>query len=205
MRRDYTVEEFAGVLEELQRRIGTIAVSSDVIVGHPGETEEDFQRTLDACRRFRFSKIHVFPYSPREGTLATKLGADVEAVDPMEIGQRARRLRDLEAELALEYKRDFVGRVVEVHVEGEANGSDTATSQEANGTADPAKQDTSGQDTAGKDSWLSGFTEHYLRVSFPAPSARAAQRFPGTFQSVRVDAAEPAVLRGAWAGEVAVV
>lgn len=177
MRRDYTVEEFRGVLQELERRIGNVAISTDVIVGHPGESDMDFEHTLAACREFGFAKIHVFPYSPRESTLAAKLG---DFVEPLEVHRRARELRELEADLALAYKRPFVGERVEVHVEGES---------------DPASDSSL---VAAPNGWLAGFTERYLRVRFPAPSARSVERFPGTFQSVDVVAAHAAALTGQW-------
>ncbi len=167
MRRDYSVEEFFAVLTELARRRGDVAISTDVIVGHPGETDGDFQATVAACRRAKFAKIHVFPYSIREGTLATKLDRHVA---PAVIAERSRQLRQVEAELALAYKERFVGSRQEVLVEGEAG-------------------------TTGR---LSGFTSRYLRVEFPAPSPASLQRFPGTFQPVRIVQAEAAALHGTW-------
>ncbi len=184
MRRDYTVAEYRGVVEELERRVPGVSISTDMIVGHPGETERDFERTLSVCREVGFAKIHVFPYSRREGTLASKLGEEVE---PLEIRRRARVLRELERELALDYKRRFVGQTVEVHVEGGAGEETRAETGE-------------GRDIGPV--WLDGFTERYMKVRFPAPSRPSETRFPGTFQPVKIDAAEPAALFGVWGGEV---
>ena len=188
MRRDYTVEEFGAVLEELGRRVGGTSISTDVIVGHPGESLDDFEATLAACRRFGFAKIHVFPYSPREGTLAAKLG---DFVDPLEVRRRARVLRELEEELALEHKRQFRDAVVEVLVEGDQADPGEPASELASEPAD-----------VGASHELAGFTERYQRVVFPAPSPRAVERFPGTVQPVRVTDVTTAHLRGEWAGDV---
>ncbi len=188
MRRDYTVDEFRAVVAELERRRGRIAISTDVIVGHPGESERDFTATLDVCRELEFAKIHVFPYSRREGTLAAKLG---EHVEPPEIHRRARVLRTLEGELGREFRERFVGETVEILVEGDDEDA-TASSLERDAAA-----------VQGGDDLLEGFTEHYVRVRFAAPSERAARRFPGTCQPVRITAVDDRGARGEWAGEVA--
>lgn len=182
MRRDYTVDEFRAVLAELERRRGRVAFSTDVIVGHPGESDAEFEETLDACREFGFSKIHAFPYSRREDTLASKLK---EFVDPLEVRRRAFVLRELADELALGYKRPFVGETVQVLVEGESDrdsGSENGERQES--------------------PFLAGFSERYLKVRFPAPSAMSVERFPGTVQPVTVLCAESDALEGEWAGEL---
>jgi threonylcarbamoyladenosine tRNA methylthiotransferase MtaB len=86
-----------------------------VIVGFPGETEADFQATLDTCRAAGFSKIHSFPFSPRRGTQAAEMPGrvpgDVQA-------ERSHRLGELEAELRRNYFRSLVGRTEWVLVEG---------------------------------------------------------------------------------------
>lgn len=201
MRRDYTVRGFRTVIDELRGRVSAASISTDVIVGHPGETLRDFCETLAACREFGFSKIHVFPYSRREETLASKLGGDVE---PLEIRRRARVLREVEAGLALDYKGQFVGETVEILVEGEgreAAGSPVTLAP----SVDPlsTRETPSGTFAPPVDAhWLEGFTERYMKVRFPAPSPGSESRFPGTFQPVKVHTAEPAHLEGEWAGEV---
>ena len=172
MRRDYRLEDFRRVAAALATRFEDPSITTDVIVGHPGETEADFQKTLDAAREFGFSKIHVFPFSAREGTLASKLGGHL---DPLEVRRRARVLRGLEEDLALAYRERFVGRTVDVLVEGHA----------AEGEG------------------LEGYTDRYVKVRFPAPSPGAAGRFPGTLQPVRVTGAGAGWAMGEWAGELA--
>ena len=73
MRRGYTLGDFRRTVEELRKRFVDPSLTTDVIVGHPGESGEDFSETLDRCEEFAFSKIHVFPFSMREGTLAASL------------------------------------------------------------------------------------------------------------------------------------
>ena len=193
MRRDYTVEQFRGVIAELERRVPDASISTDVIVGHPGESEGDFEATLATCRELGFSKIHVFPYSRREETLASKLGGDV---DPLEIRRRARVLRELEEELALKYKQRFVGETVEVHVEGDRGEEIPTAAVAAGAEVSPA----STAEPPGV-TYLEGFTERYMKVRFPSPSYGAESRFPGTFQPVSIHSAEPGRLVGEWAGD----
>jgi tRNA-2-methylthio-N6-dimethylallyladenosine synthase len=77
MRRGYTADEYRRTIDRLRRRRPDIALSSDVIVGYPGETEEDFRRTLDLVREIGFDGLFVFMYSARPGTTALRLGDDV--------------------------------------------------------------------------------------------------------------------------------
>lgn len=200
MRRDYRMDDYRNLVESLHARFEEPSIATDIIVGHPGETEADFERTLEAAREFGFSKIHVFPYSRREGTLAAKLGGDVPAE---EIQERARRLRELDLELAQRYRRRFLGRTVEVLVEGEA------VSRAPDLPARPSKgpQDDLAQPNRAPAGLLDGLTERYVRVEFPAPSTAAATRFSGTLQPVRLErlgAGREAAgrVRGSWGGEV---
>jgi threonylcarbamoyladenosine tRNA methylthiotransferase MtaB len=171
MRRDYRVVDFLAVVGSLRARFPDPSFSTDVVVGFPGESEEDFSETLRVARQVGFSKMHVFPYSRREGTLASKLGGDLPYAT---VRRRARTLRRLEEELATAYKRRFVGRRVEVLVEGRARPS-----------GDP-----------GGLRWLEGLTDRYLRVRFPEPRPGGLERFRGTLVAVEVRAVEPAVARG---------
>ena len=97
MHRPYTAEYFGELVDSLYEDIPGLALSTDIIVGFPGETEDDFQDTLAMARRCKFSKIHIFRYSQREGTPAAvrpdQIAPDVKA-------DRAKRLEALEAELA---------------------------------------------------------------------------------------------------------
>jgi threonylcarbamoyladenosine tRNA methylthiotransferase MtaB len=114
MARQYRVGEYLDICGKLQRALDRPAVTTDIIVGFPGETEEDFERTLQVCGLVNFAKIHVFPFSPRRGTPAAELKPPVPAKI---IRQRAEILHQLDAELQRKFRRQFVGETVRVIVE----------------------------------------------------------------------------------------
>jgi tRNA-2-methylthio-N6-dimethylallyladenosine synthase len=115
MHRSYRRERYLGWLEEIRRAIPEIAVSTDIIVGFPGETEEDFAETLDAVARARFDSAYTFQYSPRPATRAASLPDQI----PKEVVQeRFDRLVTLQQEISLENARAQIGAEVEVLVEG---------------------------------------------------------------------------------------
>lgn len=117
MRRRYTIRRFLDRIEAMRERLDNPAFTTDAIVGFPGETEEDFQQTLDACRRARFMKIHIFPFSARKGTPAA---AFTDQVAPRVRKERCDRLAVLERDLAEEYYQSLVGQDVEVLAERES-------------------------------------------------------------------------------------
>ena len=126
MNRNYSRENFADMVDRLKSVSTHIALTTDVIVGFPGETEDDFNETLELCERCGFSKIHVFRYSKRAGTPA----AEMEQVDPDIIVERSARLRVLGEKLSAQYRSDLKGRELEVLIEREHEGQLTATSRE---------------------------------------------------------------------------
>ena len=97
MARPYTAEQFEQLVKKIREICPIIALSTDVIAGFPGETLEDFQETIDVCKRSRFMKLHVFPYSMREGTPAA---TRADQVSPQTKNKRAKILRNLSCELA---------------------------------------------------------------------------------------------------------
>jgi tRNA-2-methylthio-N6-dimethylallyladenosine synthase len=115
MRRSYRRERYLGWLERIRDAIPEIAVSTDIIVGFPGETEEDFADTLDVARRARFDQAYTFQYSPRPGTRAAVMDDQI----PKEVVQeRFDRLVALQEAISLERMREQVGAIAEVLVEG---------------------------------------------------------------------------------------
>jgi tRNA-2-methylthio-N6-dimethylallyladenosine synthase len=117
MRRTYTMAEFLGVVERLRAAIPGLALSTDVIVGFPGETPEDYERTTDAMRAIRFDSAFLFKYSARPGT---KAFASPETVSEEEKGRRLTALIDLQQRLSGLANDAMIGREVEVLVEGRA-------------------------------------------------------------------------------------
>ena len=133
MRRSYRAERYLGIIERVRKAMPEAAVTTDIIVGFPGETEEDFQGTLDVVRASRFSSAFTFQYSPRPGTPAATMDDQV----PKQVVQdRYERLIALVEEIAWEENKRFEGRTVEVLVaEGEGR-KDDATARLSGRAAD---------------------------------------------------------------------
>ncbi len=119
MKRRYRVAGFLERCRRIRAALDRPALSTDVIVGFPGETDADFDATCRAVREAGFMQIHVFSYSPRRGTAAAEFA---DAVPPAIVAERRERLRRLEAELADAYLRSLVGRRLDVLVEGAEEG-----------------------------------------------------------------------------------
>jgi threonylcarbamoyladenosine tRNA methylthiotransferase MtaB len=117
MRRRYSVAKFLDKLHQMREVLDNPAFTTDVIVGFPGETDAEFEETLETCRAAGFMKIHVFPFSMRKGTPAVDFP---DQVDPKVRKERVRILGELERDLAQDYYRTLVGRELEVLVERES-------------------------------------------------------------------------------------
>jgi len=101
MKRRYRVSRFLERMEQLREMLGNDpALTTDVIVGFPGETDEEFEETLETCRQARFMKVHVFPFSRRDGTPAADFAGQVNG---NVIKERVRQLGELERDLALDF------------------------------------------------------------------------------------------------------
>lgn len=116
MRRRYSVEKFLDKLDRMRDRLENPAFTTDVIVGFPGETDEEFEQTLQTCRQAQFMKIHIFPFSPRRGTPAATLPDQIHGSVR---DSRMQMLERLERKLARQYYESLVGKPVEVLVEGQ--------------------------------------------------------------------------------------
>ena len=119
MVRRYTVKEFLEKVALVRRAVPDMALSTDVIVGFPGETEEDFVATLDLMREVRFDDAYTYRYSPREGTPATRMPEEWFLPED-EAQERLERLIEVSREIVAEINRSEVGRAEEVLVEKEA-------------------------------------------------------------------------------------
>jgi len=120
MNRRYTASEFMQVVERIAKRIPRPSFTTDVLVGFPGETDDDFRATERVCREVGFSRTHVFPYSERPGTVAALLP---EKCPAGVIAERKRRILAVGRETALAYKQQFVGCEADVLVESERDPS----------------------------------------------------------------------------------
>ncbi|MEA2562860.1 MAG: tRNA-2-methylthio-N6-dimethylallyladenosine synthase [Acidobacteriota bacterium] len=114
MGRGYTREEYLDLVRQL-RAARNLALSTDIIVGFPGETDDDFEQTLDLLREVRFSALYAFKYSPRPGTAAPRLGG---AVDADLASERLQRLFRLQEEIQKEINESLVGEEHEIIVTG---------------------------------------------------------------------------------------
>ncbi len=117
MRRDYTSDQYRAILGRLRAAVPGLAVSTDLIAGFPGETEADFQRSLDFLDEAAFDFAYLFKYSAREGTRAARFA---ETVDEAEKGRRLRALIDRQEEISLDKHRARISQEVRVLVEGPA-------------------------------------------------------------------------------------
>ena len=122
MNRHYDTAKYLRTVEYLREKIPDVTISSDIIVGFPGETEEDFEGTLKMLDRVRFDMTYSFIYSPRKGTPA----AEMECQIPDEVkGERFNRLLELQNSIALEKNRPMEGKIIKVICDGPSkNNSD---------------------------------------------------------------------------------
>ena len=115
MRRGYTREQYLAIIEKIKTCKEDIAITSDVMVGFPGETEEDFQSTLDLIEHVEFDSLFSFKYSDREGTPAAEMSEKI--CEKVKIA-RLQRLQDIQNGITLKKNRQLVGRRMTVLVEG---------------------------------------------------------------------------------------
>jgi threonylcarbamoyladenosine tRNA methylthiotransferase MtaB len=120
MRRRYSAAEYRAAVEHLRRAIPDVAITTDVIAGFPGESDDEFEETMSFCRQMEFAAMHVFPYSQRSGTAAMKM--DGQVADQVK-KERVHRLMALGDQMAASYRRGFVGSEQEVLWETAAAGT----------------------------------------------------------------------------------
>lgn len=121
MNRHYTSAEYKKAIDLLREYIPDVAVTTDVMVGFPGETDEEFESTFEFLASIKLAKMHVFKFSPRKGTPAASFEGQVEgAVKEV----RSARLLKLSEDCALEFNSSFIGRTMPVLYEQEVKGSD---------------------------------------------------------------------------------
>ena len=114
MNRKYTTDQFRHVVELLRNAYPEVHLTTDVIVGFPGETEEEFNKTYEFLKEIKFYKMHVFKYSPRSGTVAAKMPNQIDGNLKEE---RSNKLIELSDENEKEYNQKYIGKEVEVLLE----------------------------------------------------------------------------------------
>lgn len=111
MRRRYTAQEYIEAARRLQAAFPGCALTTDVLVGFPGETEEEFEETFAFCKRVGFAKMHIFPFSRRAGTAADRMPGQLPRTVKT---ARARRMAELDRELSTAFRSNMVGQEMEV-------------------------------------------------------------------------------------------
>ena len=157
MNRKYTTEEYLGKVEILRKYFDNPAITTDVIVGFPGESEEEFAKTKEFLATVGFAQMHIFRYSLRQGTMAAGIK---EQVPEQEKARRSGILLDLERELRNVYRSGFLGKAQEVLFEEET-------------------------EIGGKPYYI-GYTTRYVRIAQPAQDAEFSLKdvHTGVFGSV---------------------
>jgi threonylcarbamoyladenosine tRNA methylthiotransferase MtaB len=157
MRRPYTVAMYRALVDRLVATIPDLGLGADVIAGHPGETEDDFEATLRLVEALPFSSLHVFAYSDRKGTEAARRPDHVPAAA---IRERSGRLRRLGHEKSLAFRRGLVGRRRDAVVLG-------------------ARDRRTGL--------LAGLTDNYVEVLFDGPDTLRRRVVPLTITEAHAD------------------
>ena len=111
MNRRYTIEEFKAGVDLLRKAYPNVSLTTDVIVGFPGETDEEFEKTYEYLEKIKFYKMHVFKYSKKSGTVAAKMPNQIRD-EIKEI--RSKRLIELSDENEKNYLKSYIGKDVEV-------------------------------------------------------------------------------------------
>ncbi len=115
MNRKYNSNQYLQTLEKIKEKLKLPSISTDVMVGFPGEKRKHFENTLKICKQAGFSRTHIFPYSPREDTPAAKMS---DHCTPADIKIRKKELESLAAETSLRYRNSFIDRKISILVEG---------------------------------------------------------------------------------------
>lgn len=139
MNRRYTSSQYLEILDSIRSRIDLPSFTTDVIIGFPGEKDIHFENTVNLCKKAGFSRMHIFPFSVREGTPAAKMS---DHCQPQIVKQRKKILEATANTLAFNYKKHFLNRPVEILVEAQRDH---------------------------KTSKLCGYSGHYIKVLFDGP------------------------------------
>jgi len=170
MNRQYTIEAYLDIVDRVRSVLDRPAISTDIIVGFPGETEVDFEASLEVARQVQFCRIHAFPFSPRAKTAASRWRAAFVPGDT--VRDRMRRLGEVEVDGSLRFRERFVGDVERVIVE-ESRDVDAQTPD-----------------------WhhiRNGRADRYFMVHFRARDVR-----PGDLVPVRIDRVTPVRTHGTY-------
>ncbi|MCI8411059.1 MAG: tRNA (N(6)-L-threonylcarbamoyladenosine(37)-C(2))-methylthiotransferase MtaB [Clostridia bacterium] len=119
MNRRYTTKEFINIVNILRKYYKDVILTTDIIVGFPGETQEEFNKTYEFLKQIKFYKMHIFKYSPRKGTKAAQMK---EQINGNVKEERSQKLIQLSDENEKEYNKEYIGQEIEVLFEEEKDG-----------------------------------------------------------------------------------
>ncbi len=168
MNRHYTAAEFAEKLQKVRKALPDIAITSDVIVGFPGETDEFYESTERFVQDQAFAQLHVFPYSVRKGTAASRF-TDQVAEDVKEA--RVARMIAISEQLTASYAKEHLGQLVEVVTEEPYHAEGQAPGVGPNGAPG---------------FWVVGHADNYLRVAYPLPEGIPGESLIGEVSAIRL-------------------
>ncbi|MEE8360295.1 MAG: tRNA (N(6)-L-threonylcarbamoyladenosine(37)-C(2))-methylthiotransferase MtaB [Candidatus Omnitrophota bacterium] len=158
MRRPYSAKEYIKIISKAKRAIKGLSITSDVMVGFPGESRDDFNATLKMVRQIAPSRLHIFAYSRREGTAAARLRLDISSD---EINRRRERLEEEVEASSYRYRKRFLNKTVQALIESKR---------------DP------------KTGLLTGYTERYIRFLLDGPDAAIGKLLPLKIHNVDLKA-----------------
>ena len=160
MNRQYSAEEFLETVDKIRQVLDRPAITTDIIVGFPEETDDDFSETLKMAKIVNFTKIHAFPFSPIEPTAAWFCR---QLSPPQHVTKkRLAELAQMEQQSAVAYRKLFVGKTMEALVEG-------------------------GNSVKGDKNVAHGMTDRYLTVEFPLPAGAKPTDYTGRVVKVHID------------------
>jgi tRNA-2-methylthio-N6-dimethylallyladenosine synthase len=193
MNRGYTVEEYLEFIDRARTKVPDISIAGDIIVGFPGETEEDFQATKDLLRRVPFKNNYIFKYSPRPGTTAiNRFPDDI----PTEVKKdRNNRLLALQAEISANVHAGWVGRETDVLFERLTHRHPDGRRKVSNADSRVELGWKPNRDTADTIQ-ISGRTPGDLITVCQIPDQAQAEALIGTIRRVRIDESGSLLLRG---------
>ena len=121
MNRRYSPDEYRNAVKLIRQAVPAVAITTDVIVGFPSETDAEFEESLAFCKQIGFARLHVFSYSPRSGTAAAKMAGQVPDKTKKE---RSRKMLALAAESTQKFRESFAGEALDVLWEKQTDDGD---------------------------------------------------------------------------------